>query len=330
MGGDVGARDGAGRGAVEEGEGLAELVEEGGGRVEIAEEVVLLLLVGWSLLVLGAVLGEKSGAGGCGGGAAATGVAVAVGTAVAREEELLRVGDWDGVRCAAAADGVRPLGVHDGGEAVSPPVEAKGVDAFWSFEGEVRMGWCGFVGEVVGVMGRELGDAPGEEARYDWDAGDSGRRKGEVRGEPIERGRVCRLGVGGETGRRLVNVSDGKNVKISTISGPLDHKNAGIDKERLNILCNAARASGTGWKKGMRSHWGSKQCQESRHNPCADHGKGPTWHLENPLSIHISKPQHSLPFTTGDERHRLLRSVANVALHCVIGCARFHVENVSF
>ena len=133
-------------------------------------------------------MGENSGAGGCGGGAAAaTGVAAPAGTAVAREEELLRVGDWEGVRCAAV-DGVRPLGVHDGDEGVSPPVDAKGVDAFWSFEGEVRIGWCGFVGEVVGVMGRELGDAPGEEARYDWEAGDSGRRKGEVRGEPIESG----------------------------------------------------------------------------------------------------------------------------------------------
>lgn len=141
-----------------------------------------------------AVLGEKSGAGGCAAVAAAAGVGVdaaavgtAAGTAVVREEKLLRVGDWDGVRCAAV-DGVRPLGVHDGDEGVSPPVDAKGVDAFWSFEGEVRTGWCGFVGEVVGVMGRELGDAPGEEARYDWEAGDSGRRKGEVRGEPIERG----------------------------------------------------------------------------------------------------------------------------------------------
>ena len=65
-------------------------------------------------------------------------------------------------------------------------------------------------------------------------------------------------------------------------------------------------------------------------NPCADHGKGPTWHLENPLSIHISKPQQSLRFISGDERYRLLRSVANGALHRVIGCARFHVENVSF
>lgn len=137
-------------------------------------------------------LGENSGAGRCvaaaGGRWVDATAGVVAGMAVAREEEVLRVGDWEGVRFAAAVDGVRPLGVHDGEAGVSPPVDVKGVDAFWSFEGEVRTGWCGFVGEVVGVMGRELGDAPGEEARYDWDAGDSGRRKGEVRGEPIERG----------------------------------------------------------------------------------------------------------------------------------------------
>lgn len=47
----------------------------------------------------------------------------------------------------------------------------------WGFCGEVR-GVCGF----VGVMGRRV-DADG-----DGEAGDSGRRKGEVRGEPKERG----------------------------------------------------------------------------------------------------------------------------------------------
>ena len=48
----------------------------------------------------------------------------------------------------------------------------------WSLEGDWR-GVCAFVGEGVGVGGRIV---------FEGEAGDSGRRKGEVRGEPKERG----------------------------------------------------------------------------------------------------------------------------------------------
>ena len=69
-------------------------------------------------------------------------------------------------------DGVSPLGVQ------LPSFEV-GVVTFCSFEGDWRGVW-GFVGEVVGVVGRIVVDGEGE--------GDSGRRKGEVRGEPKDRG----------------------------------------------------------------------------------------------------------------------------------------------
>lgn len=48
----------------------------------------------------------------------------------------------------------------------------------WSLEGDCR-GVCTFVGDGVGVVGRTV---------FEGEAGDSGRRKGEVRGEPKERG----------------------------------------------------------------------------------------------------------------------------------------------
>lgn len=67
-----------------------------------------------------------------------------------------------------------------------------GVVTLWSFEGDCS-GVCGFVGEVVGVVGRPMVGVDvgvvgrmveaGEEGE-----GDSGRRKGEVRGEPKESG----------------------------------------------------------------------------------------------------------------------------------------------
>lgn len=61
--------------------------------------------------------------------------------------------------------------------------------------------------------------------------------------------------------------------------------------------------------------------------PAADHRKGPTWHLENPLSIHFRNPT---THTHDDERYRLLESVANDALNRVIDYARSHVQSVSF
>ena len=58
-------------------------------------------------------------------------------------------------------------------------------------------------------------------------------------------GRVCRLGVVEETGRRSVRVSEGKKVRISTMSGQVHQKNAMNYGKTLYLLCNAARASGT-------------------------------------------------------------------------------------
>ena len=67
-----------------------------------------------------------------------------------------------------------------------------GVVTLWSFEGDCS-GVCGFVGEVVGVVRRPmLGVDVGVVARMveagEEGEGDSGRRKGEVRGEPKESG----------------------------------------------------------------------------------------------------------------------------------------------
>lgn len=72
--------------------------------------------------------------------------------------------------------GVFQVGEFDSGEPL----------LVWSLVGEESGEFGGFVGdvkalvgEVVGVVGRSV---------VDGDAGDSGRRKGEVRGEPNERG----------------------------------------------------------------------------------------------------------------------------------------------
>ena len=56
----------------------------------------------------------------------------------------------------------------------------------WILEGEV----CGIVGvdrDLVGVVGRSV-VVDGDSAWRRGEAGESGRRKGEVRGEPKERG----------------------------------------------------------------------------------------------------------------------------------------------
>lgn len=100
----------------------------------------------------------------------------------------LRVGEVDGVKYDSrfVNEGVGFLTVRLSSPSSSLIV---GVVTVWSFEGDVR-GVCGLVGDVVGVVGRAVDvgvdgrivDA-GEEGE-----GDSGRRKGEVRGEPKERG----------------------------------------------------------------------------------------------------------------------------------------------
>lgn len=83
----------------------------------------------------------------------------------------LRVGDTGWSRSRGVREDVSSRGVQN------PSFEA-GVLAFWSFDGEV----CGTLGvelAFVGVVGRIV---------VDGEAGDSGRRNGEVRGEPNERG----------------------------------------------------------------------------------------------------------------------------------------------
>lgn len=97
---------------------------------------------------------------------------------------------WLGVRVGEGAGsrrGARPVrGVLQVEEDGAGRGEVVVVD---SFVGDVS-GVCGlveelkgFVGEVVGVVGRRV-----LIVLVDGDAGDSGRRKGEARGEPKERG----------------------------------------------------------------------------------------------------------------------------------------------
>ena len=80
------------------------------------------------------------------------------------------MGDTGCSRSRGTREGVRPRGVQN------PSFEV-GVPEFWSFDGEV-WGTLGVELAFVGVVGRIV----------EGEAGDSGRRKGEVRGEPKERG----------------------------------------------------------------------------------------------------------------------------------------------
>lgn len=87
-----------------------------------------------------------------------------------------RVGDEGGSSLAAGVrKGVMPRGVQ-----LPSFVEVGVVAVWWSLEGDWRGVWI-LVGdgEGVGVVGRREGEG---------EAGDSGRRNGEVRGEPKERG----------------------------------------------------------------------------------------------------------------------------------------------
>lgn len=99
----------------------------------------------------------------------------------------LRVGELEANDSRFVSEGVRFLIVRVSSS--SSPSFMVGVVTVWSFEGDC-IGVCGFVGEVVGVVGRavEVGvEGLTVEAGEEGD-GDSGRRKGEVRGEPKERG----------------------------------------------------------------------------------------------------------------------------------------------
>lgn len=80
-----------------------------------------------------------------------------------------RVGDVGGSRWFI--DGLSPRGVQFASLLV-------GVLLLWSFEGD-WIGVCTLVGDAVGVVARMV---------LDGEAGDSGRRNGEVRGEPKDRG----------------------------------------------------------------------------------------------------------------------------------------------
>ena len=80
--------------------------------------------------------------------------------------------------------GGRPRGVVQGKSLVGVDGFGAVVDVVSSLEGEV----CGIVGverDLVGVEGRIV---EGESVWRRGEAGESGRRKGEVRGEPKERG----------------------------------------------------------------------------------------------------------------------------------------------
>ena len=64
-----------------------------------------------------------------------------------------------------------------------------GVAASWTLDGEGLRGSAIFVGDNVGVVGRMAADGEdGDSGRRKCAAGESGRRNGEVRGEPKERG----------------------------------------------------------------------------------------------------------------------------------------------
>lgn len=99
----------------------------------------------------------------------------------------LRVGEVEAKDSRLVSEGVKFLIVRVSSSSSSSL--SVGVVMVWSFDGDCN-GVCGLVGEAVGVVGRAVAvgveglivDA-GEEG-----AGDSGRRKGEVRGEPNESG----------------------------------------------------------------------------------------------------------------------------------------------
>lgn len=101
----------------------------------------------------------------------------------AREGDRVGVGLLRGVH----AGGVLVVVMVDVGVLLVVGVVAVAIVELWSLDGE-PMGVWGFVGEVsgvcgfVGVVGRRV------EVEVEGEAGDSGRRKGEVRGEPNERG----------------------------------------------------------------------------------------------------------------------------------------------
>lgn len=106
----------------------------------------------------------------------------------------LRVGEVDGAKYDSrfVNEGVKFRTVLLSSSPSSPSSSIVGVVTVWSFEGDCN-GVCGFVGEVVvGVVGRAAAVDVGVEGRTkevgEEGEGDSGRRKGEVRGEPKERG----------------------------------------------------------------------------------------------------------------------------------------------
>lgn len=83
-------------------------------------------------------------------------------------------------------DGVSPRGVQ-------LPLSEFGDSVFWIFDGDVRGLAGALVGDEMAVFGRMAKDGNGEGDEGDsglrnWVAGDSGRRKGDARGESKERG----------------------------------------------------------------------------------------------------------------------------------------------
>ena len=94
--------------------------------------------------------------------------------------EEVRVGEMG--RSEDVVDGLSPRGVQ-------VPVSEVGVVASCSLVGEGLRGRAILLGEKVGVVGRTAAEGEdGESGRRSWVAGESGRRNGEVRGDPNERG----------------------------------------------------------------------------------------------------------------------------------------------
>lgn len=104
--------------------------------------------------------------------------------------ELL-VGEWDANESRFVSEGVRYFTVRlSSTSSSSSSLSTVGVVTLWSFEGDCS-GVCGFVGEVVGVAGRPIigvGVAGRTVDAGEEGVGDSGRRKGDVRGEPKDSG----------------------------------------------------------------------------------------------------------------------------------------------
>lgn len=96
--------------------------------------------------------------------------------------EELRAGDGETSREKGIVDKSMPWFARLSRSAV-------GAEPPWSLEGDGLRGSAVLVGDTVGVVGRiDAEGDDGDSGRRNCVAGDSGRRKGDVRGEPKDRG----------------------------------------------------------------------------------------------------------------------------------------------